>query len=128
MGLMFFENVFFEKAILIKYIFERPLFFFERIISKMSFLRAILKMYFWSKQFWKGFFKICFFLSEKGILKMYFLREQFLKSIFWESNFENGHFMGATPKIFFEEAVLKMYFFEKKDKKEIKKKLENRRN
>ena len=94
----------------------------------MSFLRAILKMYFWSKQFWKGFFKICFFLSEKGILKMYFLREQFLKSIFWESNFENGHFKGETPKIFFEEAVLKMYFFEKKDKKEIKKELENRRN
>ena len=60
---------------------------------------------------------------------MYFLREQFLKSTFWESNFENGHFKGATPKIFFEEAVLKMYFFEKKkDKKEIKKTLENKRN
>ena len=60
---------------------------------------------------------------------MYFLREQFLKSIFWESNFENGHFKGATPKIFFEEAVLKMYFFLKKeDKKEIKKTLENKRN
>ena len=60
---------------------------------------------------------------------MYFLREQFLKSIFWESNFENGHFKGATPKIFFEEAVLKMFFFlKKKDKKEIKKTLENKRN
>ena len=60
---------------------------------------------------------------------MYFLREQFLKSTFWESNFENGHFKGATPKIFFEEAVLKMYFFwKKKDKKEIKKTLENKRN
>ena len=58
---------------------------------------------------------------------MYFLREQFLKSIFWESNFENGHFKGATPKIFFEEAVLKMYFFwKKKTKKKLKKPLKTK--